>query len=285
MMPQLGETVTEGTITRWMKARRRRRRARRAALRGLDGQGRLRGALAGGRRPDRDPRPRGRDGRGRREAGGDRRRLRRSAAPGDYARGRNGRGSGRAPAEPVPPPPAAATTTTATGRHRRRHRHRRRRHRPCRERRRRRGPAPLSRWCAGCSAENGISETEVTGTGAGGRITRDDARRVVEARRAAAAAAPAPAAPPPTASTAPRRRRAARVQCADRSRRSPWRRSAPPATRWCPSRTCGAGRPSTWCGPRPRRRTPSSPTRSTSRASSACARPGVSASRRRRGSR
>jgi 2-oxoglutarate dehydrogenase E2 component (dihydrolipoamide succinyltransferase) len=49
-------------------------------------------------------------------------------------------------------------------------------------------------------AENGISESEVTGTGSGGRITRDDAQRVVEARRAAppapAAAAPAPAAPP-----------------------------------------------------------------------------------------
>ena len=32
-------------------------------------------------------------------------------------------------------------------------------------------------------AENGIDETEVTGTGAGGRITREDALRVVEARR------------------------------------------------------------------------------------------------------
>jgi pyruvate dehydrogenase E2 component (dihydrolipoamide acetyltransferase) len=52
-------------------------------------------------------------------------------------------------------------------------------------------------------AENGISETEVTGTGSGGRITRDDAQRVVEARRAAAtpppAPAPAAAAPPPAA--------------------------------------------------------------------------------------
>ena len=33
-------------------------------------------------------------------------------------------------------------------------------------------------------AENGISESEVTGTGSGGRITRDDALRVVDARRA-----------------------------------------------------------------------------------------------------
>jgi 2-oxoglutarate dehydrogenase E2 component (dihydrolipoamide succinyltransferase) len=54
-------------------------------------------------------------------------------------------------------------------------------------------------------AENGIDESEVTGTGAGGRITRDDALRTVDARRAAAstvatpqpAPAPAPAAAPP----------------------------------------------------------------------------------------
>jgi 2-oxoglutarate dehydrogenase E2 component (dihydrolipoamide succinyltransferase) len=49
-------------------------------------------------------------------------------------------------------------------------------------------------------AENGISETEVTGTGSGGRITRDDAQRAVEARRAAApppTTTPAAAAPPP----------------------------------------------------------------------------------------
>lgn len=45
-------------------------------------------------------------------------------------------------------------------------------------------------------SENGISETDVTGTGAGGRITREDALRVVEARRTAAATPP----PPPPAS-------------------------------------------------------------------------------------
>ena len=50
-------------------------------------------------------------------------------------------------------------------------------------------------------AENGIGETEVTGTGAGGRITREDALRVVEARRAVTTtAAPAHA---QTATTAP----------------------------------------------------------------------------------
>ncbi len=50
-------------------------------------------------------------------------------------------------------------------------------------------------------AENGISETEVTGTGAGGRITRDDARRVVEARRVAQQPPPAQATPPAVPAT------------------------------------------------------------------------------------
>ena len=59
------------------------------------------------------------------------------------------------------------------------------------------GPHVLSPMVRKLLAENGISESEVTGTGSGGRITRDDALRVVDARRAAAAAPP----PPP-----PRRR-------------------------------------------------------------------------------
>ena len=62
------------------------------------------------------------------------------------------------------------------------------------------GPSVLSPMVRKLLAENGISETEVTGTGAGGRITRDDAQREVEARRAATpppAPAPASAVPPP----------------------------------------------------------------------------------------
>ena len=46
-MPQLGETVTEGTITKWFKQVGDAGRRRRAAVRGLDRQGRLRGAVAG----------------------------------------------------------------------------------------------------------------------------------------------------------------------------------------------------------------------------------------------
>ena len=63
------------------------------------------------------------------------------------------------------------------------------------------GPSLLSPMVRKLLAENGIGESEVTGTGSGGRITRDDAQRAVEARRAAAPlsapAAPAPPAPPP----------------------------------------------------------------------------------------
>jgi pyruvate dehydrogenase E2 component (dihydrolipoamide acetyltransferase) len=59
------------------------------------------------------------------------------------------------------------------------------------------GPNLLSPMVRKLLAENGISETEVTGTGSGGRITRDDAQRVVEARRAAGPSAAPAAAPPP----------------------------------------------------------------------------------------
>jgi 2-oxoglutarate dehydrogenase E2 component (dihydrolipoamide succinyltransferase) len=73
------------------------------------------------------------------------------------------------------------------------------------------GPHVLSPMVRKLLAENGISESEVTGTGQGGRITRDDALRVVDARRAAAAAPPAaptaaaspPSAPPAATPAAP----------------------------------------------------------------------------------
>ncbi len=63
------------------------------------------------------------------------------------------------------------------------------------------GPNVLSPMVRKLLAENGISQSDVTGTGSGGRITRDDALRVVDARRAAAPP-PAPAAEP-TAPTSP----------------------------------------------------------------------------------
>jgi pyruvate dehydrogenase E2 component (dihydrolipoamide acetyltransferase) len=52
-------------------------------------------------------------------------------------------------------------------------------------------------------SENGIDAAEVTGTGLGGRITREDVLKVVDARHSAQAQAAAPAAPPPPAAAAP----------------------------------------------------------------------------------
>ena len=51
-------------------------------------------------------------------------------------------------------------------------------------------------------SENGISESEVTATGPGGRITREDALKEIDARRAAAPSV-APPAPPPAPPAAP----------------------------------------------------------------------------------
>ena len=64
------------------------------------------------------------------------------------------------------------------------------------------GPNVLSPMVRKLLAENGISQSEVTGTGSGGRITRDDALRVVDARRAAAPP-PAPAGAPTAPTAAP----------------------------------------------------------------------------------
>jgi 2-oxoglutarate dehydrogenase E2 component (dihydrolipoamide succinyltransferase) len=53
-------------------------------------------------------------------------------------------------------------------------------------------------------SENDISESEVEGTGLGGRITREDVLKIIDARRSGAAApVAAPATPPATAPAAP----------------------------------------------------------------------------------
>ncbi len=52
-------------------------------------------------------------------------------------------------------------------------------------------------------ADNAINAAEVTGTGVGGRITREDVLKVVDARRSASPAAPAPAAAAPAPAVAP----------------------------------------------------------------------------------
>ncbi len=69
-------------------------------------------------------------------------------------------------------------------------------------------PSVLSPMVRKLLAENDISEAEVTGTGSGGRITRDDALRAVEARHSAASAPPPAAAAPPPPPVAPTVQRA-----------------------------------------------------------------------------
>ena len=64
VMPQMGESIAEGTIVRWIKKVGDRGRTRRAAVRDLDRQGRRRDPVAGGRRHHRDPRQGRRDGSG-----------------------------------------------------------------------------------------------------------------------------------------------------------------------------------------------------------------------------
>ena len=194
MMPQLGETVTEGTITRWMKgvgdAVERDEPLFEVSTDKVDSEvpSPAAGVLTEILVPEGETV----------EVGV------KLAVIGDGAASGGQSGApaattaqpAAAPAEPVtpepaaaappPPPPPAPTPTAAPA------------------------PAPaaavesdgggeallLSPMVRRLLSENGISETEVTGTGAGGRITRDDALRVVEARRAAAVPPPPQAAPP-----------------------------------------------------------------------------------------
>ena len=270
-MPQLGETVTEGTITRWFKQVGEHGRGRRAAVRGVDRQGRLRGPVAGGGRAHRDPRARGRDGRGRRAPRGASATARRRAAPRPRpsARGRagaRGRGTAAAPApEPRAGPAAAAPRRRAAPppappRLPRRRTAARRRHRAPR---RARGAgdgigevtSPVVRRLI---AERGLDPAQITGTGEGGRITRRDVMNAV-ARPAPSAPAGARRAPAPAA-----------------RRRHPPSRPRPRAVRArrrgrCRSTTSAAAPPSTWCARRRRARTCTRRSRSTSSGSSASA--------------
>ena len=94
-LPQLGETVTEGTITKWFKAVGDSVEARRAAVRGLDRQGRHGGAVAHRRHADGDPGQRGRHRPGRRrDRRGRRRCRRRGRARGDLGGAGGRRGAG-----------------------------------------------------------------------------------------------------------------------------------------------------------------------------------------------
>ena len=184
VMPQMGVSVSEGTITKWLKQEGEHDRGRRAAARDLDRQGRHRGAEPRrGRRPA-DPRPGGRDGRRRHEARGDRAarrgrggacgrararaRRRRARAGAGAASPRPSAASSRA-AEPEPEPVAAepepvAPGTDGTGE-----------------------KTFVSPVVARIAAEHGVDVAQVAGTGRGGRVTKKDILAFVESGPPAAA--------------------------------------------------------------------------------------------------
>ena len=292
------------------------RRPRRAAVRGLHRQGRLRSAVAGRRGPDRHPgagRGHGRRGRG---PGRDRRRRRRrptpAAAPASPRRTRRPGGPGgtrcaRRPGGPLPRRPGRTRrpgSADRAGRSRRvpgddpARRHLRRAGGGRRLRRRPgsrppvapvRGGTPAAPAPAPSTASYPVPPTrpgrpvpgavpggaqaahrprarpgDIQGTGLGGRITRADVESVIEHG--------APPAQVPSVARPPLRR--LRLRCrlpgprpgGDRPRgprtgyhaaaRGPGTGLRRRATRSCPSPTSDAARPSTWCGPRPRRPTP-----------------------------
>ena len=208
-MPKLGETVTEGVVSQWLKQVGDHRRLRRPALRGVDRQGGFRGAEPLRRCPARDPGQRRRHGSGRNRARPDRRARRSRAAPAlgsACRRGRAGVGNGRA-----------------------------------RDRTRRSSATPpagngqpgvlLSPVVRRMAAEKGIDLTAVAGSGVGGRIRREDVEQAIAAQPAAAAPPAAVTAPPatvpvtatvpamaqPSAAAAPKPRRCSASRRATRS--------------------------------------------------------------------
>jgi pyruvate dehydrogenase E2 component (dihydrolipoamide acetyltransferase) len=197
MMPQLGETVTEGTITRWMKAVgdavERDEPLFEVSTDKVDSEvpSPAAGVLSEILVPEGETVEVGvklaviGDGAGPGAPDGAPAAV--AAEPEAPAPAPGPEPAAAAPPEVAPPPPAPPAPPAAA-------------------------PAPvassngdvgthlLSPMVRKLLAENGISESEVTGTGSGGRITRDDALREVDARRAAG---PPPAPAPPPAQAAP----------------------------------------------------------------------------------
>ena len=168
-MPQMGETVTEGTITAWLKAPGRPHRRRRAPAGDLHRQGRLRDPLPRRRRGRRGARPRGRH-RPHRRAHRPHHHRRRRPAPDDE---RSRRAASRSTRRNRPSwhPIGSAREPE--------------RQRPERaKRRRRRVPLP-GRAAAGGRARRGPGQRS-TGRGRDGRVTRDDVLALVEAHPPAA---------------------------------------------------------------------------------------------------
>ena len=180
-MPQMGVSVSEGTVTKWLKQVGEPIGQRRAAARDLDGQGRHRGAEPGRGRRRADPRPGGRDRRGRHGA----RAHRAGRSRGRRAR-RSLRRRLRQPEPPAPAEPAAAAP------HRRLRRAgaragQRSSRRPRRRSLRRLGQREdfVSPVVARIAAEHGVDPSAVPGTGTGGRVTKKDILAFIESGAAA----------------------------------------------------------------------------------------------------
>ena len=308
-MPQLGETVTEGTITKWFKAvgdrsprtsscsrcrptRWTPRCPRRSAaslleIRVHEGEtvdvGAVIAVVGDAVRRRRAPGRRRRRGRSRRTtpAGAGSRRAAEAAAEARAARPsrrrrlrprlRRPRPRPRLPRpSPPPPPPArrrrrrAAAAGTAAGAAA-----------PAGARRQRHGCCRRS--CAGWSNEHGLDAAQITGTGAGGRITREDVLAHIDSAAPPRRPRPPPAAPAAAAPAAGARRRprpAARRPAPAAARPRPAGRGAgASATRSSSSPRSARSPASTWCMSKATSRpTPSASWRSTTTASSGCAR-------------
>ena len=269
-MPQLGETVTEGTITKWFKAVgdtvAEDEMLFEVSTDKVDSE--VPSPVSGV--AHRDPSPRGRDGRRRQVLAG-RRRRRAAAGTADAApaaapgRCRTGASAEPAAAEPAPAPRRPSQRPSPCARPRRR------RHDAGGAR-----PHGRSRSCRrSCGAsinEHGLDAATIAGTGVGGRITRADVERAHRSGRRRGSGA-RPRRPPRGAGRGPRPLRAPappgarrRARCGRRRARERGQLVAvqqhPPAHR----RAHGACR-------RRRRPTCSPRSRSTTRASRRCGAP------------
>ena len=219
-MPQLGESVAEGTIGKWLKQPGDSRRQVRAAARGHHGQGQRRGPVAVRGRAEGDPR----------RGGSDRPEQRRDRHDRDVGGVGHGYADGGTPPRRRRGPPAAPTARPLA---------RRRSDPAARELRqppRRQPPsAPASTAPSPATAaaelpgsadarmtpavrrllrEHGLEPALIVGTGGGGRITREDVLDYVEAQRtgkAVNAQRPAAAEAAPAAPSAPLGARALRA--------------------------------------------------------------------------
>ena len=227
IMPQMGESIAEGTITKWLKKVGDKVAARRAAVRDLDRQGGRRDPVARPRACCGDPRPAGRDradqhgrrrdrGRGRSRGGAHPPPRRARAAPA----ARRTRAGPPAPAAPraarhgraaptraqplrraaAPAPARAAAPLPAPGSRARPRRAETPRAELTADELRAARSSPVVRKIA---AEHNVDIREVPGTGIAGRVTKQDILAHLETQPAAAGRPPAPRAGPAPAARAP----------------------------------------------------------------------------------